>query len=489
MYRLMLYYLIGLVLVSVILALFGAISYNPLAIIFSASYITFVTYLSNKIFSRIFSAPTNVESVYITALILTMIVSPELTATNLLFMGGAGILSTASKYILAIGKKHIFNPAAISVVLTGIFFRQYASWWLGSLALLPYVVIGGLLIARKIKRGKMVLYFILSTVLTVIIFTLFNGGNATTLLKSVFLHSAFFFFAFVMFTEPFTTPVTSGYQILYGILVGYLYAPVLHFGNLYFAAETALCFGNIFSYLVSPKEKLILRLTQKIKLSLDVWEFIFPLKKKLAFVPGQYMEWTLPHGHSDNRGNRRYFTLASSPTEKDLRIAVKFNNPSSSFKKAMLKNDQIAAGNRAGNFTLPNDKNENLVFMAGGIGITPFRSMIKYLLDKGEARDIILMYSNKFAGDVVFKDLFDQATTIGLRTIYTITDTEKVPATWKGKVGRVDANMLINEIPDYKERKFYISGPHAMVEAFKATLKNIGIAKSKIKEDFFPGYV
>jgi ferredoxin-NADP reductase len=201
------------------------------------------------------------------------------------------------------------------------------------------------------------------------------------------------------------------------------------------------------------------------------------------------MEWTLPHKNSDSRGNRRYFTLASSPTEDVLRISVKFNNPSSSFKTAMLGRGQIVAGNRAGSFTLPKDVDEKLVFMAGGIGITPFRSMIKYLLDKGEKRDVVLMYSNKKAEDTAYKDFFDQAGITSLKTIYTITDTENVPPTWTGKVGRIDANTILKEIPDYKERRFYISGPHVMVEAFKQTLAGLGVEKSKIKEDFFPGYV
>ncbi len=234
----------------------------------------------------------------------------------------------------------------------------------------------------------------------------------------------------------------------------------------------------------------MLSLKEKITYGLDNVDFVFPLAQKISFLPGQYMEWTLPHSNPDSRGNRRYFTIASSPTENSLHLGIKFYGNGSSYKKSMLQMSQgskIVGAQLFGDFTLPKNVNEKLVFVAGGVGITPYRSIIKYLLDKNEKRDIILLYSNKIESEIMYQDIFEQAEEkINLKTIYTLT--EESSASWKGKRGRIDDKM-IEEIPDWKERTFYLSGPHPMIVGFEQTLKNLGISSDKIKIDFFPGYV
>jgi ferredoxin-NADP reductase len=222
-------------------------------------------------------------------------------------------------------------------------------------------------------------------------------------------------------------------------------------------------------------------------------DFIIPQKNKMAFTPGQYMEWTIPHKKTDSRGNRRYFTIASSPTEETLRLGVKFYPNGSSYKKAMAAIDTqtpIVGAQLSGDFTLPKDTKQKLVFIAGGIGITPFRSMIKYLLDINQARPIILFYVNKTVNEIVYTDVFNQAAVqLGIKTIYTLTDQTQVPPNWQQKTGRIDATMIRQEIPDFMERTFYLSGPHTMVTAYKETLHAMGVPGKQIKIDFFPGFV
>src|SRR5438067_12955651 len=108
--------------------------------------------------------------------------------------------------------------------------------------------------------------------------------------------------------------------------------------------------------------------------------FVFKPSHRLAFEPGQYMEVTLAHAKPDSRGNRRFFTIASSPTEDYLNLGVRFYEDSSSFKKALSRIDgrtTIIAGQVGGDFTLPPDPRQKLAFIAGRIGITPFRRMWK----------------------------------------------------------------------------------------------------------------
>jgi ferredoxin-NADP reductase len=321
-----------------------------------------------------------------------------------------------------------------------------------------------------------------------------KGADLIPVFSNVFFHSSIFFLAFVMLTEPLTTPPTHVLQVLYGVMVGILYIPQLHIGNLYTTPEIALVLGNVFSYIVSPKTKIIAYVAQRLKLTPDTFDFIFGLDKKLSFIPGQYMEWTLQHPNSDSRGNRRYFTIASSPTENNVRLGIKFYQPASSFKKALLsmtpQSLPIVGTQIAGDFTLPQNPSKKLVFLAGGIGITPFRSMLKYLIDTNQARDIVLLYSNKNISEIVYQDVLTQAQMqLKIKVLYTLTDTSALPAQWQGKVGRVNPEMIQQEIPDYRERIFYLSGPHAMVKGFESVLHSMGVSKSQIKTDFFPGFV
>ncbi len=489
MYRLVLYYLICLVIIALIYSCLGIIAFNPITFSFSILLILITCLLTNYIFSKVFEAPVNFESAYISALILSLIINPINGFHDIFFLGWAAVFSMASKYILAIGKKHLFNPVALTVFLTSITINQSASWWVGNSSMLPWVLIGGLLIARKIRRFNLIVSFLLVSLTTSIILSLFKNSNPMITLQKAILDSPLIFFAFVMLTEPLTTPPLKKLQVIYGSLVGFLFSPQLHIGPLFTTPESALLIGNIFSYLVSPKFKLILKLQEKLQIAPDIVDFIFKPDQKIAYLPGQYLEWTLPQDKTDSRGNRRYFTLASSPTENNLRIGVKFYSNSSSFKKTLFnKNSQIVASQLSGEFTLPKDLNKKLVFIAGGIGITPFRSMLKYLIDTGESRDITLFYSNKLFQDIVYKEIFEQAKSLGVKIIYTLTDQENIPQGWNGEVGYITKEMIQKYLPNFKEYFFYLSGPHSLVMAFEETLSQLAVNKDHIKVDFFPGF-
>ena len=114
--------------------------------------------------------------------------------------------------------------------------------------------------------------------------------------------------------------------------------------------------------------------------------------------------------------------------------------------------------------------------------------MIKYLVDKQESRDIVLFYANKSASEIVYQDVFSAAIPYGVKTIYTLSDTQNIPTGWTGYTGRIDSTMITKEVPDFYDRSFYLSGPHTMVTAYIEILKDLGVSSSKIKTDFFPGF-
>ena len=493
MYRLVLYYLIAILLVAVILSFFNLLPYNPIFLAFEPIYLIGVCWVFNKIFAKIFNAPTNLESLYITALILSLIITPPSGFTDLVSLFWVGLLAMASKFIFSIKNKHLFNPVAISVFLTSLVINQSASWWVGNAYLTAVVLIGGLLVMRKTRKEDMIFTFIIVVLIVTFGFTVTKNEDVVLTLRQLFLHSSLFFLAFAMLTEPYTLPPTRYLQVIYASIVGFLFVPDVQFSGYYFTPEVALLIGNIFAYIVSPKSKFILYLSQKIKIGSDSLDFVFKLPRKMNFIPGQYMEYTLEHNSPDSRGNRRYFTLANSPTEDTMRLGVKFYENGSTFKKAMLgmnTKNRIVGDQLSGEFTMPEDINTKLAFLAGGIGVTPFRSMIKYLSDINQKRDIVVFFANKHPEEIIYTDIFNEAyNKFGIKTVYTLTDTNTIPANWNRYTGRISPEMIQKECPDYIERVFYISGPHNMVEDSVYTLKQMGVDTKNIKKDFFPGLV
>jgi glycine betaine catabolism B len=486
MYRLMLYFLIVLLAATIIYSFFDVLPYDPRDILSSAIVLIFTSWAVNKILATIFKVPANVESDYITGLILSLIVTVNLyTGTNALLgikvLVVIAALAQLSKYILVYKGKHIFNPAAIAVLLSFYLIDVGASWWVGGMYILPIVVIGGFLIIRKIQHADMVISFLVVS-LAALAFSNRTGAPGIVVQATLF-YSSMLFFACVMLTEPLTTPPTRKLRIIYGAIVGLLYGTFFMFGKIISSPELALVIGNIFSFIVSGKGRFRLMLKSKSQIATGVYNYIFEPNRKLEFEPGQYMEWTVDPNMADNRGNRRYFTIASSPTESDVALGVKFYDNPSTFKtklQALNPGERILAGQQAGDFTMPADTNKKLAFIAGGIGITPFRSMVKYLIDTNEKRDIVLFYSVKNEAEIAYKEIFAEAQTkLGSKIIFVETD----------KVGYLDAKMIAQHAPDFKERSFYISGPRGMVTAFEKTLKDMGVGMTQIKVDFFPGYV
>lgn len=498
MYRLTLYYLAALLYVAAILGAFGLVPGGPVAIVSTTAVLLAACFLVNALFARVLRIRSNPESSLITALIMALIMGPAPIITDpkqAAVLALAGAVAVASKYLLAFRRQHVFNPAAAGALFSAFVFGANASWWVGNAALLPLVVVGGFLLARKIGRLRLVAAFLGLFVAFNLGLALAQGLAAADAAQSVLFvlgHTSLVFFATVMFTEPMTSPKRFPLQLAYAAIVAFLYQPQLSLLGQNLTPEEALMAGNLFSFLVSPSFKLRLPLKERTEIGRGIMSFTFPRPTGFTHGQGQYMEWTLPLKKGDSRGARRYFSIASSPTEPDLMIAARFSPKPSRYKEEMARmkmGDLIMAGELGGDFVLPRDSRIPLAFIAGGIGITPFRSMIKYLLDKGERRDIVLLYSSSTEEEVIFRDVIDEARgRMGLKAVYTLTDTCKIRQGWCGQRGPIDAQMVRTEVPALGRRHFFVSGPPGMVNAMLRLLRSVGVPRRQVRTDSFLGY-
>lgn len=477
MYRLMLYYLSVLYSFTIIFSFFKLLPYNWFDLLASGMYVIGICYFANQVISRFFKVKPNYESQLITGTILALIVGPLPLFSNFLFLSVLGIIAMLSKYLVSYKKQHIFNPVAFAAVATALVMGQGASWWIGDGVMLPLIVLGGVIMARKLRRFHLILSFLISYTLFLIFFNFgsFNIGNLLTSISGLIFSPVILFFTFVMLTEPITSPANRKMRVFFGIFTGFVYVIYTVFlSSIFYSLELSLLTSNLIFRVISFTEKINLVLREKKEIANSIWEFIFEPTKSFDFVPGQYLEWSLPHPHADSRGNRRYFTIASSPTEKEVRLAVKIPEESSSFKRALksLKpGDAIYATSLEGEFVLEKEKAAKYAFVAGGIGITPYVSILNYILDKNVSIDAILFYIAKSKEEFAFTELLKKAEKNGIKIIY-LTE-------------RLNEDLIRKHVPDFKSRIFYLSGPQPMVTNYEDILYKMG---TKYKMDFFPGY-
>lgn len=204
--------------------------------------------------------------------------------------------------------------------------------------------------------------------------------------------------------------------------------------------------------------------------------FWFKPSQTINYTAGQFTELYLPHKDTDAHGNKRWFTLSSSPTEPLIAITTRFPDKLSSFKralKALVPGDAVTMAEAMGDFVLPKGVDTPLIFIAAGIGATPMRSMVRWLIDSNEERPITLLYSAHDKDDLLFLDTFNS---YGLNPrLYLSAENKRLTSQ--------DILPLIND-----DSLAYISGPERMVETLRNSLIEKGINPSQVVGDYFPGY-
>jgi ferredoxin-NADP reductase len=211
-----------------------------------------------------------------------------------------------------------------------------------------------------------------------------------------------------------------------------------------------------------------------------------------TFKAGQFIDMTLLHpAETDSEGNTRAFSIASGPHEATLMVATRMRD--TAFKR-VLKTMPIGTAVRiegpSGNLTLPNNSTRALVFLAGGIGITPFRSMLVRAAKEKLPHRLFLFYSNRRPEDAPFLEELQtlERENPNYKLIASMTEIKKSQRPWNGETGLINQEMLARHLKGAGTPIYYIAGPPAMVKGLHEMLNQAGVDDDDIRAEEFAGY-
>lgn len=207
------------------------------------------------------------------------------------------------------------------------------------------------------------------------------------------------------------------------------------------------------------------------------------LKHHFTYSPGQFL--FIKFLSKGITGEWHPFTISSSPSEENIKISAKESGDWTSTLGALMPGDRALIQAPFGRFSFTNlHTKRNLVFIAGGIGITPFRSMLKYVHDTNlQEHKVQLLYANRTRHDIAFHEEFDQIqeTNKNISILHVLSD----DPTWPGEHGRIDENCITKHVTEIVEKEFYICGPPPMMAAIKNTLRTLGVPRNQIHTEEF----
>jgi ferredoxin-NADP reductase/Na+-translocating ferredoxin:NAD+ oxidoreductase RnfD subunit len=474
MYRVLLYALSFLVLITFVLRGLHIVVYSSLGVMaLSLVLILTICYLSNTILSKVFDVAANQESTIITSLILFFVLAAPTNLKTWVGIGFAALIAVASKYVITWRRAHIFNPAAFGVLVVSVIGIGNGAWWIADRALFIPMVLVGIIVILKIRRVQLLLAFMIPALLIIITKTYDGNSITSTLITALTLYPVLFL-GTIMLTEPSTMPVTQYKRLMFGAIVGVIFAANVDFGFIASSPHLALLLGNVFALLVTVRASTSMKLVEKKQLTPTTYSFAFKPDRPLHHRAGQYMEFTLPGIGFNSRGNRRTFTIASPPHTSLIEIGVKFYEKGSQFKSSLVDlrvGDRVIGNHVAGDFTLPRNPDVPAVFIAGGIGITPFIAMIEDVIYRDSKQVIDLYYFVADKSEIAFKEVLKTALGKGLNIHMRVGSGER---------------LTEDDIKKHTSSMFYISGPPGLVGAYKTMLQKMKI--TKIYTDLFTGY-
>jgi ferredoxin-NADP reductase len=239
--------------------------------------------------------------------------------------------------------------------------------------------------------------------------------------------------------------------------------------------------------------KLTLSLSARQQVAEGTMSFAFDLGGQgFLFKPGQYLHVTLPNPlYQDDEGSTRSFSIASSPRDIFLLVATRMRG--SAFKRSLAEMPlgiPVNINGPMGSFTLPQDATTPVVLIAGGIGITPFRSIVKNAAEQQLPHRLTLIYASRTPGEAPFlDDLYGwEKTNPNFRFVPTMTKLDASTKAWRGRKGYVDAAFLRDALAGLDRFIVYVAGPPGMVQGVAKALLEAGVPQDSIRTEEFDGY-
>ena len=234
------------------------------------------------------------------------------------------------------------------------------------------------------------------------------------------------------------------------------------------------------------------RLKEKEHLAEGTMGFYFAKPEGFQFKAGQYLDITLVDPpETDAEGNIRSLSIASAPEEEHLLFATRMRD--TAFKRILRMAPldlEVNMEGPMGSFTLHNNSAKPAVFLAGGIGITPFSSIIRHAAHARLPHKLYLFYSNRRPEDGAFMPVLQELEkeNPNFKFIPSMSEMEKSAKTWNGEAGFINKDMLARYLPSLQGPLYYVAGPPAMVTAMRQMLTAAGVDEDDIRTEEFAGY-
>lgn len=479
----------------------GLVAPGPLELLVTAAVLAVVCSGVDAAAQALLRLPWRLESSLITAGILLFVLRPTVEPLGIVGLVIAGVAASGSKYVLAYRGRHIFNPAAVGAAVVALIVGisgEYAlggpSWWVGTPALGPVVLLLGLVVLIRAEKLRVAAVFWVIAVVVAVVRTIVQTqqGGFTLSIGDVIAQqlwaSPFLFLGAFMVSEPLTQPPRRWQALTVAAIVGVLAGWPIDLGVISLGQERALLIGNAVAFAFSVRSAVRLVLEGRSSPTPTTQELTFRTKRKLSFLPGQYLELEVPHRKADARGTRREFSIVSAPEDlPSVRIAFREGTgPQSSYKRALAARtvgDTLAVTGVWGDFLLPRNPDSRILLVAAGIGVTPFVSQLRHLQSTGAHRDIVLVYVASQASELAYRSEIQDA---GIPVVvFTRDEPADLPANWVwAGGGRIDAAAVHEYVPDLRERHVLVSGPAALIADLAPAIDH---AKS-LTTDAYSGY-